>query len=172
MKRLIIALIAAMVTLAASAVDPVKILSGSKAFLKENAKTTLLLNWDDAYWMDKGLMKKELSENEFKNYVNYAVENFINGFNSTSKKVKIDSIPEKADYEMVLVINKIDYFFSVTSVPPGYKYTLWGTLTVLNKDGGKVIEVEFDRFKGGRDFYKEDSFKKLFYSLGKSINKL
>ena len=44
---------------------------------------------------------------------------------------------------------------------------------MTNKSTGEeVLEVNLARFKGGRDFVKDDSFYEMFLDLGKKVSKL
>ena len=181
MKKVLFAFIACMVTLGvdthASAKDEkngpvIEVVKGTAKVMREKATATLVFDWSNAYWMDKGLMKDELPATDYENYTTVAPQKFQESFNDNSKGLKIIEDPS-ADYEIKIVVSKIDYFFSVMSFVPGHKHTFYGKVIVTQKTTGEdVLEVVLTRFKGGRDFKKDDSLYEMFKDLGKKISSL
>jgi len=178
MKRILLTIIACTVMLGvgsfASAKDApvIEVVKGTAKVLKENATANLTIDWSNAYWMESGLMKDELSAGDYEKYTTTAPNKFKEAFNDNSKGLKIVD-DSTAVYEIKVVVSKIDYFFSVMSVVPGHKHTFWGKVIVTNKSTGEeVLEVNLARFKGGRDFVKDDSFYEMFLDLGKKVSKL
>ena len=181
MKRILLAIIACMFVLGvgslASAKDKkdtpvIEVVKGTAKVLREKATANFTIDWSKAYWMEGGLMKDELSAGDYEMYTTTAPNKFIEAFNDNSKGLKIVDEPS-AEYEIKVVVSKIDYFFSVMSFVPGHKHTFWGKVIVTKKSTGEeMLEVNLARFKGGRDFVKDDSFYEMFLDLGKKISSL
>ena len=178
MKRFIFAIIACMFVFGVdsyvSAKDGpvIEVVKSTAKVMRENATANLVFDWSNAYWMESGLMKDELSAVDYENYTTIAPKKFQEAFNNNSKGLKIVDDPS-ADYEIKVVVSKIDYFFSVMSVVPGHKHTFFGKVIVTQRSTGEeVLEVNLTRFKGGRDFVKDDSFYEMFLDLGKKISSL
>lgn len=180
MKRILLAVFTCMfvfgINSIASAKDNdgpvIKVVKGTGKVMREKATANLVFDWSKAYWMDKGLMKDELSAGEYERYTTVAPKKFQESFNENSKGIKITD-DTSAEYEIKIVVDKIDYFFSVMSFVPGHKHTFWGKVIMTKKSTGEeVLEVNLTRFKGGRDFVKDDSFYEMFHDLGKKISLL
>ena len=181
MKRVLFAIIACVFVFGvdsyASAKDKkdghvIEVVKGTAKVMREKATANLVFDWSNAYWMEKGLMKDELSAVDYENYTTRAPQKFQEAFNDNSKGLKIVD-DSSADYEIKVVVSKIDYFFSVMSVVPGHKHTFFGKVIVTRRSTGEeVLEVNLTRFKGGRDFVKDDSFYEMFLDLGKKISSL
>ena len=134
MKRILLTIIACTVALGvgsfASAKDKkdghvIEVVKGTAKVLKENATANLTIDWSNAYWMESGLMKDELSAGDYEKYTTTAPNKFKEAFNDNSKGLKIVD-DSTAVYEIKVVVSKIDYFFSVMSVVPGHKHTFLG----------------------------------------------
>lgn len=150
----------------------IEVVKGTAKVMRVKATANLTFDWSNAYWMDNGLMKDELSKGDYERYTTLGPTKFQAAFNENTKGLEIVDDPS-ADYEINIIVNKIDYFFSVMSLVPGHKHTFWGKVIVTKKSTGEVVlEVDLSRFKGGRDFVKDDSLFEMFQDLGKKISTL
>ncbi len=155
--------------LSVNAGNPVSLISGKKDFLKDNASATVSFSWDKAQWDDGGLMKDELNGSECERYVSVAVQKFKEGFNQKSKRLAIKE-DQNAKYAIQIEVLKVDYFFSVMSLVPGHKNTVWANIIVKEiATGEEIASIKVDRLKGARDFVKDDAFAKCFYALGEEL---
>lgn len=169
MKRFNLLLLITLFSLSVNAGNPVSLVSGKKDFLKDNASATVSFSWDKAQWNDGGTMKEVLSESEFESYVSVAEQKFKEGFNLKSKRLTVKD-GEDAKYAIQIEILKVDYFFSVMSLVPGHKNTVWANITVKDiATNEEVASIKVDRLKGARDFVRNDAFAKCFYALGEEL---
>ena len=169
MKKVMMLAMLMAVMVAAHAASPVTVVSGTKTFLRDNAKAVVTFSWDDAHWKEGGKMKDEMNEIEFENRTTLAVPKFTQGFNAKTKRLIVKEADD-AKYEIHVDVLKIDYFFSAMSLPPGHKFTLWARITVTNRETGvEVCRMNVERLKGDRDFVMDDAYAKLFSSLGETL---
>ena len=171
MKKLHLSLLLfAMFSMAAMAANPVTVVSGSTSFLKENAEAVVSFNWEETQWKDGGLFKEEVDAEEFSKYTASAPAKFKEGFNQKSKHLRIGDNKEKAKYAINIKVLKIDYFFSVMSIVPGHKHTVWARIEVVDQKSKEVVcTLHVERLKGARDFIVDDSFYKCFSALGQAV---
>lgn len=151
--------------------NTIKIVSGDTQILKKKATANLIFTWDNAHWMEGGLMKKELKEEEYAMYTSHAVKSFMESFNLANEKFKLLT-DGAAEYEFKVVVDKIDYFFSIMNIVPGHKFTIYGKIIISDKQGNILCKLDMERYKGSRDFVKWDSYKKMYQNLGEKIAKL
>ena len=173
MKRTLLLLFVALFSVSAFAEKPIKVVSGSTKFLKQaSGYVEVEILWDQTPWKDGRSMMEELEPEKFEDYVSRAEFNFMDGFNSRRSNIKV-STTEFGRYHMIVDVTKVDHFYSVTSIIPGNKHTVWATITVIdNETRQKVCVMEVTRLKGGRDFGIDDSFSKCFFALGESVAEL
>ena len=154
MKKVMMLAMLMAVVVAAHAASPVTVVSGTKTFLRDNAKAVVTFSWDDAHWKEGGLMKDEMNEIEFENRTTLAVPKFTQGFNAKTKRLIVKEADD-AKYEIHV---------------PGHKFTLWARITVTNRETGvEVCRMNVERLKGDRDFVMDDAYAKLFSSLGETL---
>ena len=55
MKKVMMLAMLMAVVVAAHAASPVTVVSGTKTFLRDNAKAVVTFSWDDAHWKEGGL---------------------------------------------------------------------------------------------------------------------
>lgn len=149
----------------------IKIVSGTPQIFKKKTTATLYFDWENAHWMEGDLMKKEFKDEEYEKYTTNAYNTFKESFNLTNENFKLVT-EGNTEYSVRIIVDKVDYFFSVTSIIPGHKYTIFGKIIVSDKDGGVLCEMNMERYKGWRDFDRWDSYKKLFRNLGEDIAKI
>lgn len=173
MKRLLLLLVFGLLGMSAFAPKPIKVVSGSKSFLKQgNGFVSVEFKWDEAQWRDDKLMIKALDHEMYEDYTHRAEEKFMQGFNMNSSNLKT-SVNEAGTFRMVVEVKKVDHFYSLMSIIPGNKFTLWSVITVFDEASGeKVCVIQTERLKGGRDFGIDDSYDKCFYELGKRVAEL
>lgn len=168
MKRLYLSFCMAMFTLIAFA-GGITITQGKASFMKKEGSISVVFNWDNAKW-DNRIPVKEQWKDEYQSYVENGEVCFIEGFNKSSKKVKI--VKGESDYLMTVNFSNFDKFYSVMSTIPGNKHKIWAEITVTDKKTGEVIcKYDVKEFKGGRDFLVFDSFKESMEDLGSKIVK-
>ena len=172
MKRIALTLFAALMMVAVYADNPIEITLGSRNFLKDYASANVSFDFSKTLYKEDGLLETSLTAEEYDRYTSKAIMAFAEAFNHASRRLRIDN-SEDARYAIDIVVDKIDYFFSVMSLVPGHKHTFFGSITVTNLDTAEIVcELNVTRLKGGRDFSLEDSFYKCFAELGKELAKL
>ena len=173
MKRTLLFTFAVLFSVAAFAEKPIRVVSGSTKFFKQaSGYMEVEILWDQTQWKDGRRMMEELDPEKFEDYVSRAEFNFMDGFNSKRSNIKA-STTEFGRYHMIVDVTKVDHFYSVTSIIPGNKHTVWATITVIdNQTKQEVCVIEVTRLKGGRDFGIDDSFSKCFFALGENIAEL
>ena len=173
MKRTLLFAFVALFSVSAFAEKPIKVVSGSTKFLKQaNGYVEVEIRWDETQWKDGENMKEALNPTTYDDYVNRAESSFVEGFNSKTSNIKV-STTESGKYHMIIDVKKVDHFYSVTSIIPGNKHTVWATITIIdNETKENVCVMEATRLKGGRDFAIDDSFSKCFLALGESVAEL
>lgn len=145
-----------------------KVTSGKTDFLKSEGTVAVIWNWDKATYADKESLKSAWGET-YDKHLTDGEKFFLNGFNEVSKKLKATQSADGAKYTMTITVTNIDYFFSAMSVVPGHKHAIWATIDVKDASGNSVCTIKAERFKGGRDFVKYDSYTELMGNLGKKI---
>ena len=152
--------------------SPFNITDGSMSFLKQQAEANLVIDWSKTMYGDNKQLKDAFSETEYQNYTSKSEKVFVSSFNKKSKKLKI-SDSNDAKYEIKIIINKIDYFYSIMSLVPGHKHTIYADVIITSKETNSIIcKLEASRLKGDRDFIKEDSFYKCFESFAEELASL
>ena len=170
MKKIMMLFSVMLISLAVTAAD-IKVVSGKASFMKREGSAVVLFNWDDAKYDNKESMK-DYWKDDYDQYISEGKKKFIEGFNKSSKKVKLGD-SDDAGYTFTVAVANIDYFFSVMSFIPGHKHTIWCTITITEKaTGNEICKINVDEFKGGRDFSKFDSFTEMMHDLGKYIGKM
>ena len=167
MKKLLFTLMMLLVSCVTFAGD---VTSGNKKFLKNEGTMLMVFDWANAEYGEKGSLKEHWADDDpgYERRVSDAQKTILAAFNKKSKKMKAVT-SGTADYTMTVKIEKIDYFFSVMSIVPGHKHTVWATVTVTDKTGAKVCEMKYERFKGARDFVAYDSYIKLMEAFGEAL---
>ena len=167
MKRLYLTFCVAMFTLFAFA-GGIKVSQGKTSFMKSDGTISVVFNWNDAQWNNEKPVKEQWND-EYQSYVNEGEACFIEGFNKSSKKVKIVK-GDASDYIMTVNFSNFDKFFSAMSIVPGNKHKIWAEITVTDRKTGEVIcKYNVKEFKGGRDFSVFDSFKESMEDLGSEL---
>ena len=167
MKRTSLTLCLALMTVFAFA-GGIKVSQGKASFMKNEGTVNVVFNWKDAMWNNEKPVKEQWND-EYDAYVEKGEAFFIEGFNKTSKKVKIVK-DTSADYVMTVNFSNFDRFYSVMSLVPGNKHKIWGEIVVTDKRTGEVIcKYLVDEFKGGRDFSIFDSFTESMTDLGSEL---
>lgn len=170
MKKILMLLSVMIISLVANAVD-IKVVSGKASFMKQEGSAVVLFNWDGAKYDNKESLKDYWKE-DYDKYLSEGKKKFIEGFNSSSKKVKLGETDD-AGYIFTVEVTNIDYFFSAMSLVPGHKHRIWCTITITEKaTGNEVCKADVKEFKGGRDFSKFDSFTEMMLDLGKQVGKM
>ena len=170
MKRIILTLCALLTTIIITA-GTIDITSGSKKFLKSKGTICVTFNWDNAHWAN-GETLQQRWDKEYNMHIEEGAATFIKGFNEENKKLKAVTNADNADYTMTIDVQKIDYFFSATSIVPGHKHDIWAKVTVRDKAGNTVCEITIERMKGSRDFVVYDSYIKMMRKLGNELPSL
>lgn len=146
----------------------IKVSQGKASFMKNEATINVVFNWKDAKWNNEIPVKEQWND-EYQAYVENGEACFIEGFNKSSKKVKITK-DSTADYVMTINFSNFDKFFSAMSIVPGNKHKIWGEIVVTDKKTGDVVcKYLVKEFKGGRDFSVFDSFKESMEDLGSEL---
>ncbi len=170
MKRILITLYALLTVIIVSA-GTMNITSGNKKFLKTAGTILVTFNWGKALWANGETLQHRWQE-EYDKHIEEGEAAFIKGFNEEGKQLKATAKNDNADYTMEVEIQKIDYFFSATSIIPGHKHDIWAKVTVKDKQGNTVCEIVIERMKGGRDFVVYDSYIKMMKKLGEELASL
>lgn len=150
--------------------ESLKVTSGSTKFLKSEGTVSVIWNWENATFADKETLKAAWGDT-YEKHLTDGEKSFIDGFNDVSKKLKATQSTDGATYTMTITVTNIDYFFSAMSVVPGHKHTIWATIEVKDASGNTICTMKAERFKGGRDFVKYDSYKELMSDFGKKVAK-
>ena len=170
MKRNILILMTLIWSCAAFA-STLKVVAGNHKFLKDKGTIAVVFNWDQAKYADDTKSLKDEWKDEYQKYVEDGENFFVDGFNLKTKTLKAVAASEANDaqYTMTVTITKIDYFFSVMSIVPGHKYTLWADISIKDATGKEVCAVKAERFKGGRDFVRYDAYTEMMNDLGSHL---
>lgn len=167
MKRLMIFVCMTIMSVCAFAGGSVKVSKGNAAFLKTDAKVSIVFDWTEAKYSDKEALKDHLKD--YEKMVQMGETAFSEGFSKKAKKVTV-ATEGKGNYRIDVKITNLDMFYSVMSIVPGYKFKVWATVTVTNLTSNEVECVAVaDEIKGGRDFSIDDSFKKCMTLLGEDV---
>lgn len=171
MKKLLLSLLAVIVSVCAFADNTTKLTEGSAAFLKNGGIANVVFNWADAKHDNKEPLRNHWKEN-YDTMTVKGEQGFIDGFNAVAKKVKIDNA-EKAQYRIEVNITNVDYFFSVMSIVPGHKHRVSAQIRVVDVSSGETLcVIKVDQRKGSRDFVVTDSFVKTMNQIGQDVAKL
>lgn len=172
MKRLFGIMCALLVCVAMTAGNP-KVVSGKKEFktiFSEKTSALLSIDWKDAKY-DHSKSMKEQWEDKYDYFVKSCEENFIKGFSEANSNLAVGNL-KGAKYKMNIKVTNIDKYFNVMNVVPGHTVKVWCDVTITTAKGEKLVEINVDEMKGGRDFSPEDCYGKAFYVLGQRIAKL
>lgn len=172
MKRIKLLFLFSLISVLAFAGSPVKMQSGDKSFLKEDAKACVVMNYDKTTW-DKGKTLKEELNDKYDKYLQNGQKAFIEAFNAKSSKLKITEKKEEAKYKIIVNFTNFDKFYSVMSFVPGFKTKMWADITIVEVASNKVVcTASVEELEGSRDFTLDDSWTKCYEELGKSLPKL
>lgn len=173
MKKIQLLMVALLVSCSVFA-GKIDVVEGNSKFLKSEGVMKVIIDWSDAKYAEKETLKEAWNKDkqEYDSYVEKGEKSLLEGFNKSSKKLKASKDAENPDYTMLIKITNVDYFFSVMSIVPGHKFTVWAEITVKDKNGNVVCKAKANRFKGGRDFVRDDAYTEMMRDFGKELSSL
>lgn len=165
MKRVIFAIIAVFAIMGTQAAD-LKLTSGKTAALKDNASAVFVLDLTGTRWEEDNDFK-EWCGKDYQIRIDKATNGFINGFNDSSKHLKISS---DSDARYTIRI-KVDNFVQRCPGIPCY-IKIYGTLSIIdNGTGEELCKIQIDGISGRSDYSPDDRFRRSFDKLAKTVVK-
>ena len=170
MKKTILTCCMLLVSLFTLAGNGIVVSEGSTSFLREYESANVVFHWDQGTWD----ITRPLTDHwgsEFERMTSVAERFFVDGFNETSKKLRLSEKPGK--YRLDVAITNLSCFSSPLPFLTGYRHRVSGSITVIDNNTGKTVCVIFiDSFVGGRDTDFNDSYTECMEDLGKGIANL
>lgn len=173
MKKILTVLFSLFVCVSMFAGNTVKVVEGKQAFktvFGDKASAQLVIDWSNAKY-DKSKSLQEVWGDKYDYFVKACEENFLNGFNGETKGLKLTKEKSGAKYVVNVKVNQLDKYYNVMNIVPGHTVKVWATVTVLSSTGEKLMVIEADEMKGGRDFSPEDCYTKAFKVFGERVAK-
>lgn len=172
MKQFLLGIIALMISITAMASSDIKVKSGKKDFLKENAVAVILFDFSDARWEEKDSFK-EWSGSDYDKRISVASENFVNSFNANTSGLKSTLKGDNAKYTIIFKVTNLERHQSFTGMWGQGKISVTGTISVINNETKEQIcYIYIDGYGSSKDFNITDGIGKCFKALGKQISKL
>ncbi|MBQ0073729.1 MAG: hypothetical protein KBT34_06005 [Prevotella sp.] len=169
MKKLFFALCALLFSITAMAGSDIEVTQGDEKFFKKTDGTaTCVFIWDGATYDGRMALSKKFKNLATLKKASYNA--FVEEFNKKSKHIQI--VKGKAKYKITIRIKKIDQYFKVTGIVPANATKMWGTLTVTNSAGKKLLVATIDEVDGGSNRDPVGTFEDCFEDLGKQVAKL
>ena len=170
MKKTILTCCVLLASICAFASNGIVVSEGNTAFLRESVSANVVFHWDKGTW-DVTHPLTDHWGSEFERMTSLAESFFVDGFNDTSKKLRITDRPGK--YRLEVSITNLSCFSSPLPFLTGYRHRVSGNVTVVDNNTGTTVCVIFiDSFVGGRDTDFNDSYTECMEDLGKGIAKL
>lgn len=148
---------------------PLKVKSGNINFLKEDAVAKIEMDYSNTTWEKKNSYKEFCAE-EYDGRVEQSGISFIEGFNTTSKALKLTNSDEEAQYTLVVHVADLERKFQDIAY---FYIRVCGTITVMNNQTGEeVCEIEIDKLSGSASFVPNDRLASCFKTLGVKLAKM
>ena len=171
MKKTILATCMLLVSLCAIASNGIVITEGTTSFLREYETANVVFNWNEATW-DITLPLSEHWGSNNDSMKAAGKRYFVDGFNDTSKKLRIND-NSGCKYRIEVHITNLSYFTSPLPFLTGYRHRVSGSITVVANATNETVCVIFvDSFVGGRDTDFNDSYTECMEDLGKKLASL
>ena len=175
MKKFISLVLMCMLCAVTFAGNPIKNLTGKdqlKAMLKNGGTATVEIDWSAAKF-DKTKDLKTTLAGDYDFIVADCVEEFVNGFNEKSKKIKMAANDANAQYKYVIKVANLDSYYCVMGWFPSWEGKVWGSCQIIDTKNNKAL-VSFDivEAEDGKDQNKRECYGETFGELGETIAKL
>lgn len=167
-KKFLLTLLFCMVCAVAMA-GSMKVVDGNKKVFKAISGYALLeIDWSETSY--DGRMTLQEKYGDFEPYAAASRSGFIQDFNQDCRSVKIVDDESKANYKILIKIDKVDQYIKVTGFIPGPATKIWGTLSIIDLQSNKTLTVvKIDECNGGASPSPLETFSDSFEALGEYV---
>jgi hypothetical protein len=171
MKKILLLVFSALICAGVSARD-FNVTSGKTTCMKDKGATAIVkIDFTGCTWENE-MTLEEFSGEEYAERAVIALDNFIIGFNDSTKGLKVSAADDNAKYLMTVHITNMDRKQAGSAFVWGQMCLKFaGEVTVVDiATGENVCTIEIDGYKGQRgDFVPNDRIVKGFNELGWKI---
>jgi hypothetical protein len=168
-KIILILVLFAITTVVLAGSGKIKVISGSKDILNENAKIVLAIDYSDALW-ENGSSYERFSGDEYQERIEGAYNRFVRDFNMYSNGLQITKNDQNAKYLMTI---KVANFLRKLRIFYRGEVMIWCTIIITDiATGEECLKIKVEKSGGANDYSTTDGIYKCFGSLAQKIARI
>lgn len=169
MKKIFSFLFTVLLSMTVNAANPLKVNSGSIAFLSTGSTAQVEFDFSNSTWEKDETLKQQF-EDEYDNLIAVSHSSFVDAFNSSSNKLKFVDNASNPQYKIIF---KFDNFQAKVGTLYRKYVRIWGSATVIDLSSNETVcSIQITKLEGSNDYVTKEAFWKSFKKMGELLAKM